>query len=103
LNGIDEKYPFVDNVKPFSKFVKMFLVSEASRDFGPMKALVSYWALASFIGGRLAKSPKDLLGADESPTKIVAEMARLIDHLSDAKAEKLKARLIVAGFSFGNR
>jgi UDP-2,3-diacylglucosamine pyrophosphatase LpxH len=103
LNGIDEKYPFVDNVKPFSKFVRMFLVSEASRDFGPMKALVSYWALASFIGGRLAKSPKDLLGADESPAKLIAEMGRLIDQLSNVRAEKLKARLTVEGFSFGNR
>ena len=70
LNGIDEKYPFVDNVKPFSKFVKMFLVSEAKRDFGPMKALTVYWALVSFIGNRLAKAPKDLLGVEEFPRKV---------------------------------
>jgi hypothetical protein len=103
MNGLDEKYPFVDNVKPFSKFVKMFLVSGASRDFGPIKALVSYWALASFMANRLAKSRSDLLAKEESPENIGREMTRLIAELSDAKAEKLKARLAADGFSIGNR
>jgi UDP-2,3-diacylglucosamine pyrophosphatase LpxH len=103
LNGMDEKYPFVDNVKPFSKFVKMFLVSGASPRFGPIKALVSYWALASFLAGRLAKSPRDLLSIEERPEKIADEMTRLIVELSDDKAEGLKARLGAAGFAIGSR
>ncbi|MDP1865407.1 MAG: metallophosphoesterase [Bradyrhizobium sp.] len=103
MNAMDEKYPFVDNVKPFSKFVKMFLVSSVSRDFGPIKALVSYWALASFMAGRLAKAPSELLSTEESPDKMADEMIRLINDLSDDKAEKLKTRLVAAGFQIGSR
>lgn len=101
MNGLDEKYPFVDNVKPFSKFVKMFLVSSAARDFGPIKALVSYWALASFLANRLAKSPSDLLSLEESPKKLSGELTRLIGELTNSKAEKLKKRLADEGFSIG--
>lgn len=103
MNGMDEKYPFIDNVKPFSKFVKMFLVSGASRGFGPIKALVSYWALASFMADRLAKAPRDLLTVEESPAKLTGEMTRLIGELSNSKAEKLKARLVADGFAIGDR
>jgi UDP-2,3-diacylglucosamine pyrophosphatase LpxH len=103
LNGIDEKYPFVDNVKPFSKFVKMFLVSEASRDFGPIMALTSYWALVRFMAGHLVKAPKDLLSAENSPPMLAGEMKRLINELTNAKAEQLKARLAEDGFAIGNR
>ena len=101
LNGMDEKYPFVDNVKPFSKFVKMFLVSSAARDFGPIKALVSYWALASFLANRLAKSPSDLLSLEESPETLSGELTRLVGELTDSKADKLKKRLVAEGFPTG--
>ena len=103
MNGLDERYPFVDNVKPFSKFVKMFLVSGAARDFGPIKALVSYWGLVKFVAGRLLKKPDDLLSIEEKPDRIASEMARLISELSDPKTERLKARIAAGGFVIGNR
>ncbi|WP_409363104.1 hypothetical protein [Bradyrhizobium lablabi] len=103
MNQMDERYPFVDNVKPFSKFVKIFLVSGAARDFGPIKALVSYWGLASFLADRLAKAPSDLLSAEEKPERIAAEMGRLVSELGDEKAEALKSRLAATGFVIGSR
>ena len=50
LNHLDRDYPFVDNVKPFSKFVRMFLASTVHRGFGPLPAMVAYWGILKFIG-----------------------------------------------------
>jgi UDP-2,3-diacylglucosamine pyrophosphatase LpxH len=65
LNRLDKDYPFVDNVKPFSKFVRMFLASSILPRFGPFKALVAYWGLLRFVGLSVAKSPADLMGVQD--------------------------------------
>jgi metallophosphoesterase superfamily enzyme len=98
MNGMDERYPFIDNVKPFSKFVKMFLVSEFAPDFGPLKALASYWGLLRFMAGRLAKQPGDLLGADEPPSKLGQELKHRIKDLAADDARNLGTRLNQEGF-----
>lgn len=92
LNGLDADYPFVDNVKPFSKFVKMFLASTVHRDFGPIKALVAYWGFLKFFATTLKTSPRHLLDADQglSPTlrqfrdRLVAMRRPSVDRLVDA-------------------
>jgi hypothetical protein len=70
LNRLDADYPFVDNVKPFSKFVKMFLASTVNSGFGPLRAMTAYWGFLRFFADTLRKSPSDLLGSDQPPDKI---------------------------------
>jgi hypothetical protein len=99
MNRLDAKYPFVDNVKPFSKFVKLFLVSAFAPGFGPLTALVSYWALATFMAGRLAKAPKDLLSTEEDPSRLAQEAKRLVRELDENQAQQLTTHLCGQGFS----
>jgi len=40
LNGLDARYPFVDNVKPFSRFLKIFGASALTLGWGPLDAAV---------------------------------------------------------------
>ena len=78
LNSLDAEYPFVDNVKPFSRFVRLFLVSAADLRFGPLKAAVAAWGILRYLVTLAATRPKDLLGIDE---------------LEDASKPQLLARL----------
>jgi UDP-2,3-diacylglucosamine pyrophosphatase LpxH len=98
MNGLDEKYTFVDNVKPFSKFVKMFLVSEFAPGFGPLKALAAYWALLRFMAGRLAKQPGDLLSEEEAPSKLGEDLKRRLAAMTIYEIERLERRLQRDGF-----
>ena len=62
LNDLDVVYPFVDNVKPFSRFVRLFLVSALDRRFGPLKAAVAGWRIMGYLSKLFLTHPKDLLG-----------------------------------------
>ena len=57
LNPLDAKFPFVDNVKPFSKFIAIFGLSALTPGYGPLTATVMVWAMLKFLecrrcGGR---------------------------------------------------
>jgi UDP-2,3-diacylglucosamine pyrophosphatase LpxH len=62
LNDLDAEYPFVDNVKPFSRFLKLFLVSTGSSHFGPLKAAIAGWKVSQYLSKLLVTHPADLLG-----------------------------------------
>ena len=100
LNTLDAEYPFVDNVKPFSKFVKMFLSSTVHRDFGPIKALVAYWALLKFFAKSLGKSPSDLLSTDAKPKEGFRKFAARLRDMRARDAQRLHDVLTEQGFDF---
>jgi UDP-2,3-diacylglucosamine pyrophosphatase LpxH len=100
MNDIDAKYPFVDNVKPFSKCFKMFFVSSVAPGYGPLKAGLSTWALGRFMAGRL-KAPMDILSSGESARPLAEEMKRHIKELTDSRADRLTSRLAREGFNMG--
>jgi UDP-2,3-diacylglucosamine pyrophosphatase LpxH len=62
LNDLDAQYPFVDNVKPFSRFLRLFLVSTGSVHFGPLKAAIAAWRVAHYLSQLAIDHPADLLG-----------------------------------------
>jgi UDP-2,3-diacylglucosamine pyrophosphatase LpxH len=99
LNDIDEKYPFVDNVKPFSKCLKMFFMSNVVPGFGPLKVSLSAWALVRFLGDRATKAPKDLMSSDQVARRMTEEMKRHIKELNGDQASKLTSRLNERGFA----
>jgi UDP-2,3-diacylglucosamine pyrophosphatase LpxH len=65
LNDLDADYPFVDNVKPFSRFVRLFLASSADSRFGPVRAAVASWRILKYLMTLGLRHPKDLLGISQ--------------------------------------
>jgi UDP-2,3-diacylglucosamine pyrophosphatase LpxH len=49
LNRLDRDYPYVDNVKPFSRFVKLFWLSTFVRAQGPLRAAAAVWSMTKFL------------------------------------------------------
>jgi UDP-2,3-diacylglucosamine pyrophosphatase LpxH len=101
LNFLDAEYPFVDNVKPFSKFLKMFLASSVNPGFGPLKATIAYWGFLRFLGNSVRKSPMDLLGKSADGANPIEGSKKRLSTLPRSNAEELKARLAAAGFQLG--
>jgi hypothetical protein len=100
LNSLDAEYPFVDNVKPFSKFLKMFLSSTVHRDFGPIKALIAYWGFLRFFANTLGKSPIDILSSEQPSDKTLGQFRSRLSELRRRDAERLAVRLAELGFDF---
>ena len=65
LNDLDADYPFVDNVKPFSRFVRLFLVSAVNPHFGPLRAAVAAWRILAYLSRLAVTHPSNLLGITE--------------------------------------
>jgi UDP-2,3-diacylglucosamine pyrophosphatase LpxH len=71
INKIDQDYTFVDNVKPFSKFVNMFLVASALFRIGtPVRIAVAAWGILRFLAKTGKRSVSALLadGGQELPS-----------------------------------
>jgi predicted phosphodiesterase len=66
MNRLDADYPFVDNVKPFSRFLTIFGASAFVWGFGPIKAAVSVWAMLRYLVATVTHNPSDLLGLDQN-------------------------------------
>jgi len=100
LNHLDAEYPFVDNVKPFSKFVKMFLVSSLVPEFGLLKAAVALWAFISYFNKTAYESPVDILGGHMEQPNPVSLFAKRFSALSPQNTKDLTSRLKRDGFDF---
>jgi len=85
LNNLDAEYPFVDNVKPFARFVRLFLVSVADPHFGPMKAAVAGWRIIEYLSKLALTHPRDLLGVEKIEEK---EKTDLLVRLQEAARRK---------------
>lgn len=82
LNDLDQVYPFVDNVKPFSRFVRLFLVSAVNPKLGPIKAAVAGWRILGYLSNLAIAHPKDLLGIDGIRTKDETDLLSRIGQLA---------------------
>jgi UDP-2,3-diacylglucosamine pyrophosphatase LpxH len=76
LNRLDASYPFVDNVKPFSKLIKMFSVSAVRPGYGPVSAAVAIWSMTKFLGSTARRSPNDFLSARDDGGASVTALVR---------------------------
>lgn len=99
MNSLDADYPFVDNVKPFSKFVKMFLLSTVNSGFGPLKVAVAYWGFLKFFGYTLGKSPRDLLSTSDDRHKLLRQFAQRLGQLGKGRTQRLVSRLAQEQFN----
>ena len=63
LNTLDAEYPFVDNVKPFWRFVQLFGASAFQAGFGPLKAVVAVSAMLRYLARTGIANPSEFLEA----------------------------------------
>lgn len=66
LNDLDRDYPFIDNVKPFSRFLRIFALSAVHSCFGPLRAAIACWGLLKYLGQTGLSRPGELLSMDET-------------------------------------
>jgi len=64
LNGLDARYPFVDNVKPFSRFLKIFGASALTLGWGPLDAAVCVAKMLPYAMRVAVSNRGDLMGID---------------------------------------
>ncbi|MCP4107299.1 MAG: hypothetical protein GY749_17445 [Desulfobacteraceae bacterium] len=98
LNELDLMYPFVDNVKPFGRFLSIFGTSALVPGYGPLKAAVAVRAMLEDLITTFSHTPRDILerkstkGIDPRPVlkNAVAELTdserkSFIDRLREKK------------------
>ncbi len=99
LNRLDKDYPFVDNVKPFSRFLRIFGASALRPGAAPLKAAVAIWSMMKFLGKSVLHHPLDLLSmpgtADLNPQETPG---LLFSGLSNSQQSHLQDILVQSGF-----
>lgn len=100
MNKLDLNYPFVDNVKPFSRFLKIFGASALQPGLAPLKAAASVWGMMRFLAGSAMKRPTDILTISEASNETSKHPAlRLIEDMSKNEQVALVAKLKGSGFA----
>ena len=98
LNRLDRDYPFVDNIKPLSRFVTLFTASSFLSGHAALRAVVALWGLSRFLGVS-AGSPSDLLGLNSSEaTSLGNALAKSVEKMTDTEQGAFAAALRSAGF-----
>jgi UDP-2,3-diacylglucosamine pyrophosphatase LpxH len=64
LNSLDASYPYVDNVKPFSRFLKIFGASALIPGWGPLNAAVAVMQMLLYLARTGIERPRDILSED---------------------------------------
>ena len=99
LNRIDEDYPFIDNVKPFSKFLELFGMSALQPGQGPFKAAIAIWSMLRFLSHSLLHYQTDLLKIGESvDSKVSHPLQLFLEEMSDDQRALLTKMLRENGF-----
>ncbi len=99
LNELDARYPFVDNIKPLSRFLRIFQTSARRLSGGTARAAMSALAFMRFVGVETFAAPGNLLSFATGHAGIGARLMA-IDLASDgAFADALRS----AGHDFEGR
>jgi UDP-2,3-diacylglucosamine pyrophosphatase LpxH len=61
LNKLDADYPFVDNIKPFSRFLSVFGASAFASGYGPIKATLAVWGIIQYLSVTALIDPSGFL------------------------------------------
>jgi UDP-2,3-diacylglucosamine pyrophosphatase LpxH len=102
LNRLDARYPFVDNVKPFSRFVRIFGTSALLPGWGPLDAAISVGAMLKYLAATGLTSTSDLLGIEGSDGSPLPDpLAGWLSRATRRERQRLSAALAERGFSSG--
>lgn len=98
LNRIDRHYPFVDNVKPFGRFLKLFGWSALAPKYGPIPVMIAVWAMFNYLGRTVFTMPHDLLGipgeSNNSASQVVRALADRLPNSGKDLVLELRARRV---------
>lgn len=98
MNRLDALYPFVDNVKPFHRFIQLFVASLFATGHGPMKAAFAILALMRFANPLKARRVSDVLSLSTPGGADISLLGYLQRGFNDETRLLLQRRLIAAGF-----
>lgn len=65
MNQLDASFPFIDNVKPFSRLIRIFGASALVVGYGPIKAAIAVWAMLRFLAMTIVRNSGDLMGLNK--------------------------------------
>jgi UDP-2,3-diacylglucosamine pyrophosphatase LpxH len=102
INRLDEHYPYVDNVKPFSRMFRILRDSAFDSNGGSRKFGIAYWHIAQFLRDRM-QSPEgraDLLDKPKDPATLGSWIAMATGSMSKRSKLVLTKRLIECGLHF---
>ena len=71
LNRLDLDYPFVDNVKPFSRFVRLFGASAFAANYGKMKVAVAMGRMLSYLYSTVVHHGGDVLAIQKETDNLL--------------------------------
>jgi len=97
LNRLDRDYPYVDNVKPFSVFIRLFAASALVSGYAPLRVAITMWRLLYFLSRTGFTRPTDLLSADDGPIDTTMAMCERL-RTANEQSKILQARVHGAGF-----
>lgn len=100
LNRIDEQYPYVDNVKPFSRFLQIFGASAMVPGYAPLRAAVAMGSITKFLAKMLATNPRDVFSRQEDNTASAATaILRAYQASPPEKRERFLSETQARGFN----
>ena len=88
LNGLDARYPYVDNVKPFSRFIRIFGASALVPGWGPLDASVAVTKMLAYVSKTAVVQPSDLLGVETEDGAILPHA--LVAWMEEASEDERK-------------
>jgi UDP-2,3-diacylglucosamine pyrophosphatase LpxH len=101
LNALDRRYPFVDNIKPFKRFVQVMGSSAVTLQGGSLRAALSVLAFLRFAALETVTAPANLLSVVESGAGLGPTLVAMDRHTSGALSRALVgAGLDLRGASF---
>lgn len=100
MNGLDNTYPFVDNVKPFSRFLRIFGVSVFNPKFRLFKPAAAVWQMLSYLSKEGVTHPGSLLALERPDESFgpSALLRTLVDTAEESELVWLTNELVARGF-----
>lgn len=99
LNRLDARYPYVDNVKPFSRFLRIFGASALTPGWGPLDATVSVGQMLSYLTRTAITRPTDLMRVDEKGIKVDDPLRKWIMEVDSIKRTRFLTSLKARGLT----
>jgi UDP-2,3-diacylglucosamine pyrophosphatase LpxH len=99
LNRLDRDYPYVDNVKPFSVFVRLFAASALVSGYASLSVAVTVWRLLSYMASTGITQRSDLLSLDGEGIDATRALVNRLQDLNESdESRRLQQRVQKAGF-----
>jgi hypothetical protein len=97
---LDQDYPFVDNVKPFSRFVRIFGASAFADRYGNIKVAVTIGLMLAYLYKTVLHHDADVLGLEKETKGMVYEyLSQRFKILPRTRLDALVDRMAERGFT----